>query len=158
MADTFNSTVNKGVGVTYVKYDGSIDLTGNLEDSHYTQAFLIAEANNADAGFTSVASGGGGTNGDVLVSLEVSNDKENWKTVSTTLADHDATATVHATLGGTNFEDFHAYKWARFVADGQTSNDYTTIDWSANLTKNEGVASYDKATLIGGDVADSIGD
>lgn len=157
MADTFNSTANSNIGVTYVKYDGSIDLTGNLEDSHYTQAMLIAEANNADAGFTSVASGGTAA-GDVDISLEVSNDKENWNTVSTVLATHDATGTVHATLGGTNYEDFHAYKWMRFVADGQTSNDYTTIEWSANLTKNEGVAGYDKATLIGASVADSIGD
>lgn len=139
MADTFDATVDTEEGHSYIQFSGSLDLTGNLTDSHYSQAFKIAECNNEDAGFFAKASGGGGTNGDVDVRLEVSNDRENWVDAGQ-LVDLDADATArtgNVLAGGTGLEEFHAYKWARIEADGLASNDETTVDWSLNTTKND---------------------
>lgn len=156
MADTYNATVDSSSGYSYVQYSGNIDLSGNLTDSHYTQAMLIGESNSTDAGFYAAASGGAGTNGDVDIRLHLSNDKENWVDAGQ-LVDLDADATSRtgsALAGGTGTEEFHAYKWARIEADGLTSNDETDVDWSLHTNKNNEAIP----TTSGALVEDSIGD
>lgn len=152
MADTFNSAVDTDEGKSYIHFSGTLDFTGNLEDNHYSQAFKIAECNNRNAGYASQASGGGGTNGDINVTLQLSNDRENWIDVSTLIADHDAAAAQDALLGDTNYEQWKAYKWARIKADGLVSNDYDTLEWSINASKND----LAEGTIGGTEVQDSI--
>lgn len=152
MADTFNATVNSGSGHSYVQYSGTLDLTGNLTDSHYSQAMRIAESNNTDAGFFAVASGGAGTDGDIDVRLHVSNDRENWVDAGT-LADLDGGGvSADGLAGGTGLEEFHSYEWARIEADGLASNDDDTVEWSLHCTKN----TTDIPTYAGAQVEDSI--
>lgn len=160
MANTFNSSVNESSGYSFISYDGTIDLSGNLTDDHYTQAFKIGEANNSNGGFHAIASGGGGTNGDIQVHLEVSNDPTNdngWYDAGQ-IVDLDADATSQSEnqeVGSGNATEFNAFEWARIVAKGQASNDDDTVDWFFNLTKNDGAAFADNSTLVSGDVKDS---
>lgn len=126
-------------GFDYVRYYGTVDMSDDTTGSHYTQAFLIGNANAVD-GMLQAACSEAGTE-DVNVFVEYSHDRTTW-TAGTTDGDLDAlgTTTVNDTLGiaaGVDQILYHNLIWARLHFDGQTGNGDTTVTWSVSLRKND---------------------
>lgn len=138
---TYDHTVKKDEGAFFLRYYGDVDMSSDATGTHFTQAFLIGNANLVDGKIYIVASEAGTE--DVDVFLEYSDDRKNWS-AGTTDSDLNAVGTtaVVDTIGmaaGVDQWLFHNSKWARFKMVGQAGNGQTTVSWSVTLHKHPDV-------------------
>lgn len=138
--DTYDYTVNFEPGIDYIRYYGTVDMSSDATGNHYTQAFLIGNANAVDGGVKVICSDVTGVE-DVNGFIEYSDDLKNWKVGATDTNLDSISIVLKATLigkVGANDETlFHTSKWARLKLDGQTGNPGTTVTWSVFVSKND---------------------